>query len=78
MAAITKNKNFFKWPKLLYFKPECVPFKKPLSQKKLLPKIKKNNRNFRKIDARPSGIGYTFSSQILQCEGNYDYFFIWQ
>jgi hypothetical protein len=24
MAAITKNKNFFKWPKLLYFKPECV------------------------------------------------------
>jgi hypothetical protein len=24
MAAITKNKNFFKWPKLLYFKPECA------------------------------------------------------
>jgi hypothetical protein len=22
MAAITKNRNFFKWPKLLYFKPE--------------------------------------------------------
>jgi hypothetical protein len=22
MAAITKNINFFKWPKLLYFKPE--------------------------------------------------------
>jgi hypothetical protein len=21
MAAITKNRNFFKWPKLLYFKP---------------------------------------------------------
>jgi hypothetical protein len=42
------------------------------SQKKILPKIKKNkiknNRNFRKIDARPSGIGYTFSSQTLQCE----------
>jgi hypothetical protein len=28
----------------------------------------KKNRNFRKIDARPSGIGYTFSSQTLQCE----------
>ena len=24
MAAITKNKNFFKWPKLLYFKPESA------------------------------------------------------
>ena len=24
MAAITKNRNFFKWPKLLYFKPECA------------------------------------------------------
>jgi hypothetical protein len=24
MAAITKNKNFFKWPKLLYFKSECA------------------------------------------------------
>ena len=22
MAAINKNRNFFKWPKLLYFKPE--------------------------------------------------------
>jgi hypothetical protein len=22
MAAITENRNFFKWPKLLYFKPE--------------------------------------------------------
>jgi hypothetical protein len=22
MAAITKNRNFFNWPKLLYFKPE--------------------------------------------------------
>jgi hypothetical protein len=22
MAAMTKNGNFFKWPKLLYFKPE--------------------------------------------------------
>jgi hypothetical protein len=22
MAAMTKNSNFFKWPKLLYFKPE--------------------------------------------------------
>ena len=24
IAAITKNRNFFKWPKLLYFKPECA------------------------------------------------------
>ena len=24
MAAITKNKNFFKWPKLPYFKPESA------------------------------------------------------
>ena len=24
MAAITKNINFFKWPKLLYFKPESA------------------------------------------------------
>jgi hypothetical protein len=24
MAAVTKNRNFFKWPKLLYFKPECT------------------------------------------------------
>jgi hypothetical protein len=24
MAAITKNSNFFKWPKLLYFKPESA------------------------------------------------------
>jgi hypothetical protein len=24
MAAIAKNKNFFKWPKLLYFKPESA------------------------------------------------------
>jgi hypothetical protein len=24
MAAITKNRNFFKWPKLLYFMPESV------------------------------------------------------
>ena len=24
MATITKNRNFFKWPKLLYFKPEIV------------------------------------------------------
>ena len=22
MATMTKNRNFFKWPKLLYFKPE--------------------------------------------------------
>jgi hypothetical protein len=22
MATVTKNRNFFKWPKLLYFKPE--------------------------------------------------------
>jgi hypothetical protein len=28
IAAITENRNFFKWPKLLYFKPEsaCRPF----------------------------------------------------
>ena len=24
MTAITKNRNFFKWPKLLYFKPEST------------------------------------------------------
>jgi hypothetical protein len=24
MAAITKNRNIFKWPKLLYFKPESA------------------------------------------------------
>jgi hypothetical protein len=24
MAAITKNRNFLKWPKLLYFKPESA------------------------------------------------------
>jgi hypothetical protein len=26
MAAITENRNFFKWPKLLYFKPDlnCI------------------------------------------------------
>jgi hypothetical protein len=24
MAAMTKNKNFFKWPILLYFKPESA------------------------------------------------------
>ena len=24
MAAMTKNKNIFKWPKLLYFKPESA------------------------------------------------------
>ena len=24
MAAITKNRNFFKWPKLPYFKPESA------------------------------------------------------
>jgi hypothetical protein len=24
MATITKNKNLFKWPKLLYFKPESA------------------------------------------------------
>ena len=24
MAAMTKNRNFFKWPKLLYFMPEIV------------------------------------------------------
>jgi hypothetical protein len=26
MAAITKNRNFFKWLKLLYFKPESTQF----------------------------------------------------
>jgi hypothetical protein len=24
ILAITKNRNFFKWPKLLYFKPESA------------------------------------------------------
>jgi hypothetical protein len=24
MAAMTKNRNVFKWPKLLYFKPESA------------------------------------------------------
>jgi hypothetical protein len=24
MVAITKNRTFFKWPKLLYFKPESA------------------------------------------------------
>jgi hypothetical protein len=24
MATVTKNRNFFKWPKLLYFKPESA------------------------------------------------------
>jgi hypothetical protein len=24
MLAVTKNRFFFKWPKLLYFKPECA------------------------------------------------------
>ena len=24
MAAITKNRNFFQWPKQLYFKPESA------------------------------------------------------
>jgi hypothetical protein len=24
MATITKNRNFFKWPKLFYFKPESA------------------------------------------------------
>jgi hypothetical protein len=24
MATIAKNRNFFKWPKLLYFKPESA------------------------------------------------------
>jgi hypothetical protein len=24
MAAITQNRNFFKWQKLLYFKPESA------------------------------------------------------
>jgi hypothetical protein len=24
MAAMTKNRNFFKWPKVLYFKPESA------------------------------------------------------
>jgi hypothetical protein len=27
MAAIAKNRNFFKWPKLLYFKPDGIYFK---------------------------------------------------
>ena len=24
LLLVTKNRNFFKWPKLLYFKPECA------------------------------------------------------
>jgi hypothetical protein len=24
MATVTKNRNFFKWSKLLYLKPECA------------------------------------------------------
>jgi hypothetical protein len=24
VATVTKNRNFFKWPKLLYFKTECA------------------------------------------------------
>jgi hypothetical protein len=28
MAAITKNRNFFKCPKLLYFKPESAGYLK--------------------------------------------------
>jgi hypothetical protein len=24
MAAVAKNRNFFKWPKLLYFKPSIL------------------------------------------------------
>ena len=28
MAAITKNRNFFKGPKLLYFKPESAKFER--------------------------------------------------
>jgi hypothetical protein len=24
MAAVTKNRNFFKWPKLLYFNSKCA------------------------------------------------------
>jgi hypothetical protein len=26
MATITRNRNFFKWPKLLYFKPDSAKF----------------------------------------------------
>jgi hypothetical protein len=44
------------------------PLKSRRVKKKNIAKNPKNNRNFRKIDARPSGIGYTFSSQTLQCE----------
>jgi hypothetical protein len=35
MAAVTKNRNFFKWPKLLYFKPECAQIwaERKISQK---------------------------------------------
>jgi hypothetical protein len=35
MAAVTKNRNFFKWPKLLYFKPECaqISAERNISQK---------------------------------------------
>jgi hypothetical protein len=27
MASITKNRNFFKWPKLLYFHPRIISAK---------------------------------------------------
>jgi hypothetical protein len=40
--------------------------KKATESKKIIAKKKKKNRNFRKIDVRPSGISYTFSSQTLQ------------
>jgi hypothetical protein len=34
MAAVTKNRNFFKWPKLLYFKPEWyISAERKISQK---------------------------------------------
>jgi hypothetical protein len=36
MAAITKNRNFFKWPKLLYFNPECALKNPVIYVKKLI------------------------------------------
>ena len=29
MAVITKNKNFFKWPKAIHLKTECLLIFKP-------------------------------------------------
>jgi hypothetical protein len=36
MATITKNRNFFKWPKLLYFKPESAQISQESFQQSLV------------------------------------------